>query len=235
MNRRNEFAEAISQGLAGWYQFQMSLGTGRLLNEDAAKLIVTQISTSRNVGGIEVSACPTNWGKTQKRVDIAICANSKTSSWKGAIEVKWLNDSSNPILMRYLILKDILRLASIQTSNLNAKLLVVGGVDKQFDRMFGETGKTWRSTQKSRDIFKALLKRDKDHNKGKATLRQLKENFDKIEAGLPNTEILHAGGGIKTELLARDSCKLHDEHGRVYVWQCNRRVGPKSKLPSISD
>ena len=227
--KRNVLAQKIATGLAGWFQFQLSQNLADSIGEDAAKLAVAQIVNAQGTFSHATSQKPPNWGTTSKRVDIALKVKSKSSdSWLGAIEIKWAGASFDPHISRLAIVQDALRLSFIETSNLNAKFLVLGGTSTALHKLFDKPHNVVKARERAWRMinFRLFLMRGDRRSKGKLTNGILKGFFSGYSDRVPPAVFGTFDGRLRAELVGKSDCYLAGKTvGHVYVWQCSRTRG----------
>ena len=224
---RQQLAQDIAAGLAGWHQLQHVQKLGDLSGEDTARFLIAQVVNAQGRYQPATSQLPNNWGSTKKRIDIAIKPTSKVAvNWYGAIEIKWPGSSFDPHQIRLTIVQDIVRLSFVETANLNAHFLVLGGTEAAMTVLFTTPHPGAADREARRTDFEMLLSRDLADPKRKLLHSQWSSTFSEAGQRVPDTLFDGFDGRIKTELLAAECSKVGTEQvGRVFVWQCNRTRG----------
>lgn len=219
-------ANQIAAGLAGWHQLQVVQKLGDLAGEDTARSLLAQIINAQGRFKPATSQLPENWGVTKRRIDIALLGRSEDpKSWYGAIEIKWPGSSFDPHLVRESVVQDVARLAFINTSNLNAKFLIIGGNTDAMELLF-DSPHNATDREERRLGFNELLSRDLASPSGHLNHSALTAAFPKATKRVPTTVIGQFNGRLKTELLAHELATVdRKEVGEVFVWQCNRTKG----------
>jgi hypothetical protein len=223
---RENLAVKLASGLSGWYQLQTAQGFAELSGEDAAQLIACQIVRAEGRYTTAVSQTPTAWPSSKKRIDIALLGRTRGTGWYGGIEMKWATGTTNSALLRPLLLADLIRVCSIDTSNLNARFLVLGGRADKIAEVFAPDTKGWSSAADGKKLLATLLPQDPDGAQGSARISDIVRTFDKVQAWLPPNVPPKSGMKLNVRLLAQADSKLGGVTlGRVLVWQCNYAQG----------
>jgi hypothetical protein len=227
MSTRQDLASDIAAGLAGWYQLHHIQKLGELAGEDSARFIVAQIVNAQGRYAPATSQLPQNWGSTKKRVDVAIKGRTQgAANWYGAIEIKWPGSAFDAHQIRLLVVQDAMRLAFIETANLNAHFLVLGGSQATFQKLFDAPHPNAPDREDRRVAFGQLLSRDTNQRNGSLTPAVWSQRFAEAGDRLPVTVFDNFDGRLKCELLASaESQVAGNAVGKVYVWQCNRTRG----------
>jgi len=218
----------IADGLAGWYQLHHVQNLGGLSGEDSARFITAQVVNAQGNYVPNTSALPRNWGTTKLRVDVALNGRSANSSnWYGAIEIKWPGDSFDVKQTRLAIVQDVARLAFIETANLNAKFLVLGGSKNALGRLFDVEHARSGPLETSRQTFRKLLPRQREQGDGVLLHSEWSSVFPATGDRIPLTVFGGFRGRLKTKLLAVSKAFAGSGlAGIVYVWQCSKTRGP---------
>lgn len=231
-DKKKDLAERIAYGIAGWAQMlycQKLLGA---IGEDSLRLAIAQMINSTGYTA-QTSKQPKGWGGSGKRIDLAIYGRStEASDWLGACEVKWLAKGFDEYTTRALIVEDAYRLALVPTNNLNATLLVVGGLKARMDRLMTHAATAYAKTAgaKTRNVtssvqlsaFKGCFP-DVVNNTGTIDRKALVGVFPKFNTRVATAASQTHAGGMKLKLLAKGSSHLGtDEVVVFYVWQCDK-------------
>ena len=224
MTKRDELATSIAGGLGGWLQMQAVQKLSHLSGEDSARLVVCQIIRAQANYVPIVSALPQNWGNTKKRVDIALKGRAQGSSgWYGAIEVKWPGVATDWHIARLTIVQDVMRLVFIETANLNAKFMVVGGSSETLQLLFDKVHPESRVREDRRQSFAELLSRDTVSPNSALEHKVWSKIFPGAGARVPPKVFDNYTGKMKTQLLAKTTALIGESTvGSVYVWHCLR-------------
>jgi hypothetical protein len=223
--RRTPFAEKIASGIGGWLQLQVAQGVEELIAESAVQLKIAQIVNATGRYVAEFSRKPKNWGKTKKRVDVALKGSQRSGSWYGSAETKWIGTSFDTKQARLSIVQDVMRTTFIDTQGLNANLIILGGTKKSIKRLFDQDHRS-ESYKRRKEAFCELLSRNTEESKGELTSKQWFEHFEKAGERIPSSVFGNFDGKLKTDLLAVSAASLGEiSHGQVFVWQCNRTRG----------
>jgi len=230
---RPQLATDIASGLAGWLQLQHVQNMGGMSGEDTARFFASQIINAQGRYAPATSQLPPNWGNTKKRVDVALKGRSGgATTWYGAIEIKWPGDAFDPHTVRQAIAQDAMRLAFIEASRPNARLVVVGGSDRAIDVLFDKDHPQSRGREARRVSFGELFKRDMSDAKGHLTAADWRGHFSDIAERIPDSVFRGFDGRLKVELLAECTSTVGDDPvGHVYVWNCTRTRGTASGTP----
>lgn len=152
--------------------------------------------------------------------------NTQSDGWYGAIEVKWPGYSIDAHKVRLEIVQDAMRLAFIETSNLNAHLLVVGGSEAALHKLFDHPHPSARDREDRRSAFGGLFARSLTAPEGELRRSMWATHFPGVGDRIPTTVFGDFDGKLKCELLAAGEPQVaHKVVGRVFVWQCNRTRG----------
>lgn len=231
-DKKKELAERIAYGIAGWAQMlycQKLLGA---IGEDSLRLAIAQMINSSGHTA-QTSRQPKGWGGSGKRIDLAIYGRStEASDWLGACEVKWLAKGFDEYTTRSLIVEDAYRLALVPTNNLNATLLVVGGLHDRMDKLMNHVATTY--AKKAGAKTRGVSAKDQQaafagcfnqvvNNTGSIDRTNLTKVFPKFNTRVAQSASQAHSGGIKLKLLAKGSSHLGSNEVVVfYVWQCDK-------------
>jgi hypothetical protein len=218
-------AAHIASGLGGWHQLQHVQNLGDLSGEDSARLVLSQIINAQGRFKPAKSQLPPNWGNIKKRVDIALLGRSAGSTtWYGAIEVKWPGTEVAVHAVRQAIAQDVMRLALVKTNVLNAKFLVLGGSTESLTKLFDKAHYSSLGSEFRRYAFTQLLSRQMAAPSCSVPLWSLLSDFPELGERCPPALFATATGNLKTKLLAKSPSIVDGkEVGCVFVWQCNRK------------
>jgi len=224
---RADLANDIAAGLAGWYQLQVTQKLGDLPGEDSARFLAAQIVNAQGRFEPRTSQRPPNWGSSKKRVDLGLAGRSSNAAgWYGAIEVKWPGAAFDPHQTRLQTVQDAMRLSFIETGNVNAKLLVLGGSANALTILFDTTHPQAADREQRRQAFNDLFQRDLQHPNGMLTSAIWTQQFPGAGDRVPDGTFANFDGRLKAELLASVDASVRGQAvGHVYVWQCNRTRG----------
>jgi hypothetical protein len=230
MNYRSQFANDLAFGLCGWLQLQAAQKLGDLSGEDSARLIAAQIVNAQGQFRPEISQAPANWGSdSKKRVDIALKAKSKNSStWYGAIEIKWPGRAFDVAQTRTQIVQDAMRVALVPTNGTNAHFLVLGGSSESLYRLFDKQHKK-AELEAGRSEFSNLLVRNKIDETGEMPYKIWSSTTWCAADRVPDARKSNFNGKLTATLLAAAQASIGSKvEGQVFVWQCNRTRGSKA-------
>lgn len=119
-----------------------------------------------------------------------------------------------------------MRLTFIQTGNVNAKLLVLGGSIEALTQLFDTPHPQAAEREARRVAFNELFSRDLQHPRRKLTHAVWSVPFSEAGDRIPEATFRGFNGRLKTELVACADSRVRDQIvGRVLVWQCNRTRG----------
>ncbi len=224
---RRQLGTELAAGLGGWLQLLIAQKVEGLAGEDSARLIAAQIVNAQGRFSPATSQLPPNWGRTKKRIDIALKAKSRgAKTWYGAIEIKWLGTAFDPQLVRLQMVQDAMRLTFIKTNNVNAAFLLLGGPSDSLARLFEKSHPRAKDREGRRLAFEALFPRDADAVAGEADHATWRQHFPNADERVPSSVFGGFDGKLKTELLGMADAHVGgDVRGSVYVWQCNRTRG----------
>lgn len=224
---RSDLAKHLAAGLAGWHQLQTVQNLGKLSGEDTARSLAAQIINAQGRFAPATSKLPNNWGTTKKRIDVALLGRSANAViWYGALEIKWPGESFDAHQVRELIVQDAMRLAFVETSITNAKLLIVGGNSAAITKLFDTPHPTSLAADDRRKAFNDLLSRDLASPNRNLTHAIWSNQFPQAGDRTPETVFNDFNGKLKTELLAYEEAKIGGKPvGAVFIWQCFRTRG----------
>ena len=199
-----------------------------MTGEDSARVVTLQVLNAQNRYSPLTSQLPNNWAgtSTKKRIDIALKGvSSSAEGWYGAVEVKWPGRSFAVKTTREEIVEDVVRLAFVETSNLRANLLVVGGTADAIEKLFDKAHKK-QELEDMRLAFGRLLPRAKVGTTGHLDHKELTSHFSSFSSRVPSSVFGQFDGRLKAELLAVCQVSLGDQaRGHVYAWHCKRTRG----------
>jgi hypothetical protein len=224
--QRLALAQDIASGLAGWYQFQFSQNLENFFGEDAAQLSVLQIINAQKSFLIKASHPFPGYEQSQSRLDIAILSNGAKNSCYGALELKWLGSSNKgSTAARIAIIEDALRLSVVESGNMKANLLVVGGQTEKFNLLFGRDKRQFTKTDAARTLFNRVFS-DVIGSQNSATLSEIQQSFPSAGIKLPTESAFQVQQKLSVRLLAKTEVNIRDEKkGDVYVWLCTKGAG----------
>ncbi|HEY9153867.1 MAG TPA: hypothetical protein VIM69_01980 [Opitutaceae bacterium] len=224
---RKLLAEKLSGGLSGWFQNLAAQNLHSETGEDSARVVAVQILNAQNRYKVEASTLPQNWGVSKRRIDVAIKGRSQDAQgWYGAVELKWITGDSDWHQIRLQIIQDIVRLGFVETSNLCANFLVIGGTRECLYSLFDEAHPHSPEREQRRVLFDRLLYRDINHPTSHLLHTELEHCFLKFEERVPEAVFDGFDGRLKAELLARNVAYIgQTEVGSVCIWQCKRTRG----------
>jgi hypothetical protein len=223
---RPTLARKLASGLAGWLQLQASQGLEALSGEDSARFVVAQIMHASRKCLPVVGMKPKNWNVTKKRIDVALTApNAPEGDWIGVIEVKWPGDSIDVNQVREDIIQDAMRLTFVDTNQLNAHFLVLGGSSGSLTALFDKKHKKSKSSEARRRVFADLLPRTVEKI-GSVAHSEWSAHFPKAGERVPQDVFDDFDGKLKAQLLATSTAAVGaDPVGSTFVWQCSRTRG----------
>ena len=230
-DKRRKLAQDIANGVAGWYQLQLSQGFGDFFGEDSAQLTILQILSAQTNFEVKPSQALAGHEDDQLRLDIALGAWGEKRTSYGAVEIKWLGSSNKAsTAARGSILADALRLSVVESTNIKANFLVVGGLEEKFSGIFGDNTREIAKTEGSRALFVKLFTRTVD-TKGIAERKEIVAHFPNFIEKLPKLARLREQDKLQVTLLASAKVAQHDnlKAGIVYVWLCLKGAGRKQK------
>ena len=192
--------------------------------EDAARVIALQILNAQNAYRPLKSQKPTNWGNTRYRIDIALKGTSTTTTgWYGAFELKWVVTNSDINDVRSKIVQDVTRLSFVTTTNMCARVLVLGGTAEAFIKLFETTHPESPGREQRRQAFARLLVLG---SAGRLEHAELIAHFANHASRVPENVTSNWDGILKTEFLSACAvCRGADVVGHVVAWQCLRTRG----------
>ncbi|HUU83663.1 MAG TPA: hypothetical protein VM243_09185 [Phycisphaerae bacterium] len=236
MADRIDLAERIAFGLGGWFQTLACQSIAGQAGENAAKLTAVQLLNAQNAYVPESSARPLNWGNTRLRIDIAIKGPTPAAKgWYGAIEIKWPGAKVDLDQTRAAIVQDALRLSFVETANIRANLLVVGGESKVFQALFDKPHPRAPASEQKRQTLGKLLSRNSRNTDGMLLIRALSSAFSNYADRIPANVLGTFDGRLKTILLASCDVKRgHTQVGQVFVWHCRRARGTQGVSKAIA-
>jgi hypothetical protein len=222
---RQDFAERLSAGLAGWFQQLAAQNLEMQVGEDAARVELVRLISAQQAYTPETSLRPTNWPQsTKKRIDVAVLGRNKGQSggWYGAIELKWPKESIDVKAVRHAIVSDAVRVAFASTSNLNASFLIVGGAAKAIENIF-EKRHSNADVENQRTQFNALLSTDMSSPAGKISNLDLNNHFPDFGDRVPQVAFNGWSRRLSANLIAVSTAKVGSRSkGAVYIWQIGR-------------
>jgi hypothetical protein len=223
---REELALKIANGLSGYFQYVNATQLLSIPGEDTAQFVMCQILQAQQKFRIKVSAQPPNWSGAY-RVDAALLGRAKgAEGWYGVAEIKWITSSVQPEVARQQILRDCARVASVTTSNLNAKFVVVGFTDDMLRKVFDQPHQPGSDLERQRLLFAKLLRQVTPSRSASTSHADLigQGLFPDYQSRVPANAIFETG--LEAQLLARSSIKASTgSAGEVLVWQANKRRG----------
>lgn len=225
--KRKKLAQQIASGLAGWYQLQAAQNLSGLGGEDSARFVLAQVVNAQQRYQVQTSQRPTNWPDSSKlRMDIQLIGTSAgAAGWYGAVEVKWPGSSFAADQVRLALVQDAVRLLSVATQNLNARLLVLGGSKDALHKLFEKTHPNAPASEQKRTMLGTLLPRTVGTTASEK-FSDVIATFSDAESRVPQTIRPVCQHRIRTTCLAAADSKLADEIvGHVYVWQCGKTGG----------
>ena len=203
---RTEIAERVTCGLGGWLQMLAAQNLHPQAGEDSARVVALQILNAQNAYSPNASAKPPNWGHTKKRIDIALKGTSKKAAgWYGAFELKWAAESSDPHQIRQTIVQDVVRLSFVETTNMCARILIVGGTAIALNALFDTKHDKAKDRESRRAAFVKLLRRQ-GQQPGVLLYTELNDQFPQHGKRIPKDVSCDWQGRLKAELLA--SCDV---------------------------
>lgn len=198
--------------------------------EDAARVVALQILNAQNAYRPTVSAKPTNWGNTKKRIDIALMGTSQQAAgWYGAFELKWAAESSDPHQIRQTIVQDATRLAFVHTANMCARILIIGGTADALTSLFDTPHPNAQDREDRRISFGNLLRRQ-GQQPGSLLHNALVAKFPDHGTRVPVDVFQEWNGRLKAKLLSSSIVSRGaDTVGRIFAWQCLRTRGKQAE------
>lgn len=223
MDDRDDLAWRITEGVAGYLQYVNASGLLALPGEDTAQFVMCQVLQAQQKFRVVVSQRPPNW-TGRERVDAGLLPKAETSTgWYGVVEVKWITDSVQRDNARRTLIEDCARVASVDTSNLNAKLVVVVFTDDMFNAVFDAPHLQGGVAEDQRKFLSKLLMPGVG-NSGSESDAEILAVFPSYMARVPSPATF--SNGLEAELLARAAIKSGDlDVGHVLAWQVNQRRG----------
>lgn len=224
---RKPLAESLASGVAGWFQLQAAQNLHSMSGEDSVRTIAAQVVNAQGRFSPAKSQQPNNWKPSKQRVDIALRGRGKDAKgWYGAVELKWAGASFDPDQMRLDLVQDSMRLAFIDTTNLNAKFLLLGGATESLEKLLKTPHPDSTDRESRRLSFNELFKTDPKDPKGELDHASWSASFPEAGARVPELVFDSFDGKLRTTLLASASAAVGGtEIGAVYVWQCNKVRG----------
>lgn len=209
-------------------QFLAAQGLASEIAESAAELTLAQVVAARGRYSIATSKLPPNWGKTKARVDLALLPRSAgAKGWYGVVELKWPGTSIAVRAIRDDVVQDLARVAFVETSNLNARFLCIGGTSDALTKLFDKRHKK-AEREAERTAFVKLLPRTVGET-GTLTFSEWQRSFPTVLSRIPDTVAGAYNGRLKATLLAVSHAKIGAAAiGSVYVWQAKRTVGAQA-------
>lgn len=223
MTARVDIAQRIAAGVAGYFQYVNASHLLAMPGEDTAQFVMCQILQAQQRYRLSVSAKPPNW-KGKMRVDAALLPKAGAAAgWYGVAEVKWITSSHQRDTVRGTLLQDCARVASVDTTNLNAKFLVVGFIDGMLAKVFDNSHDPGPA-EKQRSLLQAMLSRTTSTAAASKAHTDILACFPDYQSRVPACAQFTTG--LEIELLARSTItQAGVDAGCVLVWQSNKRRG----------
>jgi hypothetical protein len=230
MINRSDLAGRIADGVGGQLQLLSAQHMLEVCDESVVQITAASVAHSTRDFRVLASAKPNNWPDGDgKRLDIGLTASSAgASTWYGAVEVKYLSSTTTAQNARLPLLQDCARLASVETTNLNAKLLVAAFVDGMLDAVFTTPHPRAVDAEQQRVVLGQLLHLTLPDTSSPVGHDVLTAAFPSYQTRVPSSAAW-TDRGLEAELLARrDFHALGQRVGTVCVWQVNKTVGRPS-------
>lgn len=224
---RDELAGRIADGIAGHLQVLTAQHMLEICDESVVQLTAASVSHSTRDFRVLASAKPPNWPEGDgKRIDIALAASGDgAATWYGAIEVKYLSLTTTAQNARLPLLQDCARLASVQTSGLNAKFLAVAFVDDMLNLVFSSPHPRADQAEQQRQLLASLLHLNAPDTGTPLSDQAIRDLFPEYQSRVPESE-RWTDRGLEAELVVRrDFHSMGAVVGTVCVWQINKPAG----------
>jgi hypothetical protein len=223
---REELAQRVASGLAGWFQLRDAEGVGSLHGEEAARLALVQLLRAQAAWRVGVSEQPDGWKRTGLHLDLALLPwGQDATSTYGTLELKWPGNVDIG-QTRLALVQDAVRVASVKSAGkLRAAFVVMGCRGDAETEIFDTVHPKAAAKEKARKAFGALFSRDLAHPEGIIERDRLDEHFPKFAKRVPAGPVVNLA--LKTTLLSREEAHRGGATlGRVFVWHCGLRPGP---------
>jgi len=229
MRTKEELADILVSGVAGWFQHIACQHLAGLVDEDTARMTIVQLLNAQNQFAPVVDIVPPNWKGSKKRIDVGLKGTS--TSFKGlygAIELKWPGQSDDPHECRLSTVQDAIRVAFVETHNLSAHFVLLAGESPWITTLFDKPHPQAQDREDRRVVFSSLFSRDLQKPCGEADNKTLIQHFPKHLDRVPLNVANNWNGKLTTELLSKvNVCIGKRDVGNVFVWHCTRVRGRK--------
>ena len=234
--QRKHLAQQIASGLAGWHQLHAAQNLTGLRGEDSARFIIAQIVNAHGRYKVQTSQRPSNWPTNSKlRMDIRLLGTSAgAAGWYGAVEAKWPGASFAVDPIRLALVQDVVRLITVTTQNLNARLLVLGGSDDAIGRIFDKPHPRAPKSEQMRAVIDALLPRTAGNTQS-TKFSDVLAAFAQAEDRIPPSLRPACHGRVRVTCLSAEKAVMAGQTvGHVFVWQCSKSGGRRGGSPRRS-
>jgi hypothetical protein len=228
--KRDELAQRIAGGLAGWLQQIAAQNYQDMHGEDTAQFVAAQIISAQHRWEVRLSEKVPGWGSSAKaRIDVGLLPwKDEAKTWYGAIEIKWPGSAMDVDATRESIVQDIARVISVKTANLKAAFLVLGGSAEALSLLFDKPHPQAAASEAHRMALGRLLSREPTAPKGTLSSADLSAEFPTHASRVPSGLTVHHA--LDTELVGSARAELCGKSvGATYVWQCSLRRGAPTK------
>ena len=222
---REELAEIVTSGLAGWLQLRDAEGVANLHGEEAARLALVQILRAQAKWRTKVPFQPDTWAGTGKRLDLALLPwDEEAASIYGLLELKWPGNVDVTQTRRDLV-QDAVRVVSVaMVGDMRPAFVVLGCRGELETGLFDTVHPRAPETEAARVAFGSLFKRDLANPDGAMSRADLDLHFPDFAARVPAGPVVNHE--LQAKLVAMQSAtRGATPLGRVLVWHCSQRAG----------
>ena len=223
--RREELAEIVTSGLAGWLQLRDAEGVADLHGEEAARLALVQILRAQAMWRPKVPYQPDSWAGTGKRLDLALLPwDEAAASVYGLLELKWPGNV-DVTKSRLDLVQDAVRVVSVtMVGDMRAAFVVLGCRGDLEVELFDTGHPRAAATEAARVAFGDLFKRDLATPDGVMSRADLDLHFPEFAARVPAGPVVNHE--LQAKLVAMQAAtRGATTLGRVFVWHCSQRPG----------